>query len=153
MTSTPPPAPSDRSVTFAAPYAVAAPGHLPEQPARPSSRTLGLVALGLALVAVIGSAAAAAVASARVAADGRLAAAMGDAGLRALSPVREWVLLGEIGFWAGMTVGFVSLVLGIVAIARARGRGFGIAAVIAAVSLPVVFGAVVGVALVVATGS
>lgn len=153
MSSPPPQAPSDRPASFAAPYAVPSPGVLPEQPAPRPTRTLGILALTLALVALVGSATAAALASARVAAEGRLAAAIGEDGLQALSPVREWVLLGEIGFWAGMVVGFAALVLGVVAIVRARGRGFGIAAVIAAVAVPVVFALVIGITLVVTTSA
>ncbi|WP_396641747.1 hypothetical protein [Microbacterium sp.] len=50
-----------------------------------------------------------------------------------LSPVREWVLLGEIAFWAGTVLGIWAIVQGIVAIAKRRGLGTGIAAVVVAV--------------------
>jgi hypothetical protein len=47
--------------------------------------------------------------------------------------VREWVLLGEIAFWAGTVLGIWAIVQGIVAIAKRRGLGTGIAAVVVAV--------------------
>lgn len=55
------------------------------------------------------------------------------ADLSFLSPVREWVLLGEIAFWAGTALGIWAIVQGIVAIVKRRGRGTGIAAVAVAV--------------------
>ena len=68
------------------------------------------------------------------------------ADLSFLSPVREWVLLGEIAFWAGTALGIWAIVQGIVAIVKRRGRGTGIAAVAVAVIalfifLTVVYGA------------
>jgi len=45
-------------------------------------------------------------------------------------PVRDWVLLGEVSFWLGTLFGVWALVQGIVAIAKKRGRGAGIAAVV-----------------------
>jgi hypothetical protein len=60
-----------------------------------------------------------------------------------LTPVRDWVLLGEVSFWVGTALGVSALVLGVVAIVTARGRGAGIAAVIVAALGPIVFGAVV----------
>jgi hypothetical protein len=65
-----------------------------------------------------------------------------------LSPVRDWVLLLEIGFWAGTVLGVWALVQGIVAIVRRAGRGWAIAAVVCAALGPVVFGVVVQVLLV-----
>jgi hypothetical protein len=57
----------------------------------------------------------------------------------AFSPVREWVLAGEIAFWSSTVLGIWALVQGIVAISRARGRGWGIAAVVLALLGPIVF--------------
>ncbi len=54
----------------------------------------------------------------------------------ALSPVRTEVLWVEIVFWVATILGILALVLGIVAIARRRGRGMGIAAVVLAVVGP-----------------
>jgi outer membrane lipoprotein SlyB len=56
-----------------------------------------------------------------------------------LTPVREWVLLGELSFWVGTILGIWALVQGIVAIVKNRGRGWGIAAVIVAVIGPIAF--------------
>ena len=67
-----------------------------------------------------------------------------------LSPVRDWVLLGEIAFWAGTVLGTWALVQGIVAIVKDRGRAWGIAAVILAVLGPIAFA--VGVQALLAAG-
>lgn len=64
-----------------------------------------------------------------------------------LSPVREQVLWAEIAFWTGTGLGLVALILGIVAIARRRGRGFGIAGLVISVIAPVIFFTVLSVAL------
>lgn len=52
--------------------------------------------------------------------------------LRMLSPVRDQVLWTEISFWAGTVLGIAAIVIGIIAIAKRRGRGAGIAAIIVA---------------------
>jgi hypothetical protein len=57
-----------------------------------------------------------------------------------LTPVRGWVLLGELAFWGGTILGIWALVQGIIAIAKNRGRGWGIAAVVIAVIGPIAFG-------------
>lgn len=67
-----------------------------------------------------------------------------------LSPVRGWVLTGEIAFWTGTVLGICAIVLGIVAIVKNQGRGAGIAAVIIAALGPIVFA--VGVQVLIATG-
>ena len=67
-----------------------------------------------------------------------------------LTPVRDWVLLGEIAFWAGTVLGTWALVQGIVAIVKDRGRGWGIAAVVLAVIGPIAFA--VGVQALLAAG-
>ena len=65
------------------------------------------------------------------------------ADLSFLSPVREWVLLGEIAFWGGTVLGIWAIVQGIVAIAKRRGLGTGIAAIVVAVLAIFIFGTVV----------
>ncbi len=52
--------------------------------------------------------------------------------LSVLSPVRDWVLLAEVAFWAGTVLGIWALVQGIIAIARRRGRMQGVIAVVTA---------------------
>ena len=57
-----------------------------------------------------------------------------------LTPVREWVAMGEVAFWAATALGTWALVQGIIAIAKDRGRGWGVAAVVMAVLGPLLFG-------------
>ena len=59
--------------------------------------------------------------------------------LSILTPVRDLVLWVEITSWAATALGIWALVQGIVAIAKRRGRGSGIAAVIIAVIGPFVY--------------
>lgn len=110
-------------------------------------RTLGVVALVLALLAAVGASIFAALASFNIGlGTGReiaMRALDADFDWSILTPVRDWVLLGEISFWAGTILGITALVLGIVAIVTRRGRGPGIAAVVIAALGPVVFGGVV----------
>jgi hypothetical protein len=56
-----------------------------------------------------------------------------------LSPVRDWVLLGEISFWVGTVLGIWAVAQGIIAIVTRRGRGAGIAAVVVGALGVVVF--------------
>ena len=56
-----------------------------------------------------------------------------------LTPVRGWVLVGELAFWAGTILGIWAIVQGIIAIVKNRGRGWGIAAVVVAAIGPIVF--------------
>lgn len=127
-------------------------------PAPTSSRSprLGVVALTLALLAVIGGTI--------VSATTAFAAAMGamtravevspsgledlssDQLLALLSPVRGLVLWAEIGFWAATVIGIWALVQGIVAIWARRGRGPGIGAVVVAALGPVLYFLIVGAA-------
>lgn len=127
-------------------------------PAPTSSRSprLGVVALTLALLAVIGGTI--------VSATTAFAAAMGamtravevspsgledlssDQLLALLSPVRGLVLWAEIGFWAATVIGIWALVQGIVAIWARRGRGPGIGAVVVAALGPVLYLLIVGAA-------
>ncbi|GAA5091319.1 hypothetical protein GCM10025760_18310 [Microbacterium yannicii] len=115
-------------------------------PARRSG-VLGVVALALALVATVGAGIVGAIASFRIGlgAGREISARAFDADFdwSVLSPVRDWVLLGEVAFWVGTVLGLWALVQGIVAIVTARGRGAGIAAVIVAALGPIAFGAVV----------
>lgn len=132
---------------FAAPYAVTPPADLPAPPFAPRSAILGIVALIVAIVAVVGAGITGAVAAFRIGLGAGRELAMhppgADFDLSVLSPVREWVLLGEVAFWIGTVLGVWALVQGIVAIVTRRGRGAAIAAVIVAALGIVVFGIVV----------
>ncbi len=70
-----------------------------------------------------------------------------------LSPVRDQVLLGEIGFWAGTLAGLGAIVLGIIAIAKRQGRAWGITALIVGVIAPIIFFVVLSVTLGIGAGS
>jgi hypothetical protein len=111
------------------------------------SSVLGVVALALALVATVGASLVAAIASYRIGLGAGRQITAGaldtDFDWSVLTPVRDWVLLGEVSFWVGTALGVWALVQGVVAIVSARGRGAGIAAVIVAALGPIVFGAVV----------
>lgn len=123
---------------YAAPYAPLA---------RPAgSPDLGRIALLLALVATVALTIVAAVLSwqigFRVSSGADLTAlvnriAAGD--LSVLTPVRQLVLWWEITAWTATALGLWALVQGIVAIAKRRARGPGIAALIIAAVGPVVF--------------
>jgi hypothetical protein len=56
-----------------------------------------------------------------------------------LTPVRGWVLLGELAFWCGTVLGVWALAQGIVATVKNRGRGWGIAAIVVAIVGPIAF--------------
>jgi hypothetical protein len=64
-----------------------------------------------------------------------------------LTPVRDWVLAGELSFWIGTALGLWALIQGIVAIVSRRGRIAAIVAVALAVIAPVVFGVAVWLSL------
>lgn len=70
-----------------------------------------------------------------------------------LSPVRDQVLLGEIGFWVGTLAGIAAIVLGIMAIAKRQGRGWGITALILGAVAPVIFFIVLSVTLGIGAGA
>lgn len=122
---------------------------LPSGPAAraPRGAALGITALILSVIATVGASLLAAIASFRIGlgAGREISSRPFDADFdwSILTPVRDWVLLGEVAFWVGTAVGLWALVQGIVAIVTARGRGAGIAAVIIAALGPVAFGAVV----------
>ncbi|WP_426320382.1 hypothetical protein [Microbacterium sp. E-13] len=113
----------------------------------PRGAALGITALILSVIATVGASLLAAIASFRIGlgAGREISSRPFDADFdwSILTPVRDWVLLGEVAFWVGTAVGLWALVQGIVAIVTARGRGAGIAAVIIAALGPVAFGAVV----------
>lgn len=122
----------------------------------PPSRTLGIVALVLALTALIVTPLVAAVAAFRigVGTGAQLGSSTGTAfDWSILSPVRDWALLGEIAFWAGTVLGTWALIQGIVAIVKRQGRGRGIAAVVIAVVAPAVFAFVAWISLVMGLAS
>ncbi len=140
---------------YAPPY-VRPGGHAPAAyPAPPASRrrgsALGAIALAAGLVAALVVPVVAAFAAFRIG----LGAGIGLADLadpssfswRILTPVREWVLLGEASFWVGTAFGLWALVQGIVAIVTARGRVAGIVAVVLACLGPVLFGVAVQISL------
>jgi len=108
----------------------------------PASRTLGIVALVLALTALVVTPVVAGIAAFRIGlgTGARWEASAGTAwDWSILSPVRDWALLGEIAFWVGTVLGTWALIQGMVAIAKRQGRGLGIAAVVVAVVAPGVF--------------
>ncbi|MFF2488221.1 hypothetical protein ACFVSU_17585 [Microbacterium sp. NPDC058062] len=111
------------------------------------SSALGFVALALALVATIGASLFAAIASFNIGLGaGREISSRpftGDFDWSVLTPVRDWVLMGEVSFWVGTAIGVWALVQGIIAVVKGRGRGAGIAAVVIAALGPIAFGAVV----------
>ena len=72
--------------------------------------------------------------------------------LSILTPVRDLVLWVEITSWAATALGIWALIQGIVAIAKRRGRGPGIAAVIIAALGPFVYALVGYIAFVVGLG-
>lgn len=153
------PLPQTAPAAYPGGYVQTAPGAPPVPVAAPAPRPsgsprLGVVALVIALVAVVGggmlsattgfAAAADAMARAVVRSPSGLENLTGDELLALLSPVRGLVLWAEIGFWAATVLGVWALVQGIVAIATRRGRGAGIAAVILAAAGPVLFAVIVG---------
>jgi len=72
--------------------------------------------------------------------------------LSILTPVRDLILWVEITTWTATALGIWALVQGIVAIAKRRGRGPGIAAVIIAALGPFVYGLVGYIVFIIALG-
>jgi len=120
-----------------------------------ASSALGLVSLLLALGATV---VASLVASFFAMEIGRRLSANGNIDMLAydpltfLSPARDVVLGAEITFWVATLLGTWALVQGIVAIAKRRGRGMGIAAVIIAAIGPFAFGIIAWTMLAVGIG-
>ena len=106
-------------------------------------RTLGVVALIAGLLALVGPTIAVSVATYRIGlgASQRITAAPmnPDFDWSILSPVRDWVLLGETAFWVGTALGLWALIQGIVALVTNRGRGAAVAAVVVAIVAPIAF--------------
>jgi len=124
-------------------------GQLIQAPAPKQRSGLGVVALILALAAAVAATAVLAIASFQIGAGigpriETLAARPGELGF--LTPVREWVLAAEIAFWTGTVLGIASLILGIVATVKRRGRGAGIAAIVFSAIGPLLAGGAVIVA-------
>jgi hypothetical protein len=104
---------------------------------------LGIVAFALALLAALGASIVGSIAGFNIGlGTGREVSLQPmdiDFDWSILTPVREWVLLGELSFWAGTILGIWAIVQGIVAIVRNRGRGWGIAAIVVAAIGPIAF--------------
>lgn len=66
--------------------------------------------------------------------------------LAVLSPVRDQVLWAEVSLWGGTIIGIAALVLGIIAITKRRGRGWGIGATVVSIVAPIVYLIAVGIA-------
>lgn len=146
-----PPAPTAQPYAYAPPAGYAPPpqGYGPYVPmaasAPPARRgpVLGIVAFVLAMLAAVGATIVGAIAGYSIGlGTGRSIALQPmdiDFDWSILTPVRDWVLLGEAAFWTGTVLGTWALVQGIVAIVKDRGRGWAIAAVILAVLGPIAF--------------
>jgi len=119
------------------------------QPPVPVHRSgvLGVVALVLALVATVGAGLFGAIAGFNIGPGAGKGLANlptdGSWDWSILTPVRDWVLMGEVSFWAGTVLGVWALVQGIVATVTGRGRAAGIAAIVVAALGPIVFGGLV----------
>lgn len=142
------PAPVPPQPGFAAPYAPpGVTGYAPPAPTVHGSRTLGAVAFILSLGASLLVPLVASFAAWRIGTGvgaQALAALLESSDperalLTALSPVRGAELMAEVAFWAGTVLGIWAIVQGIIAIVRARGRGFGIAAIVIAVIGPILY--------------
>ncbi|MGL3151104.1 hypothetical protein ACSS7Z_12175 [Microbacterium sp. A82] len=138
---------------FAAPvggYSAPSSGYQAPQPTPPQSPLLGVIAVVLSSIAAVVAPILAGTAGYQIGAG--LPSIMididsADEDLSFLSPVRDQVLWGEIGFWIGTLAGIAAIVLGIIAIIQQKGRGWGIAAVIVSVIAPVIFFIVLFIAL------
>jgi len=124
---------------YAAPMGGRTGGYQPQgDPSRgvpASSRTTGVVALVLALVAAVVVPIAAGLVAYRIGVllPGSTRIGVGSSftdDLSVLTPARAQVLWAEILFWTGTALGIAAMVLGIIATARRRGRGPGIAAIV-----------------------
>ncbi len=112
--------------------------YTPPAPGAPASSAIGVWALVLALIALIVPSVMAWVTGFAIGAgigesDLLMLGESDPDSLAFLAPVRDQVLWAEIAFWGGTVLGLWALVQGIVAIARRRGRGQGIGAVVLAV--------------------
>lgn len=112
---------------------------VPTAPAPSSSRLFGTLALVFALVAAVVPAIVVSVSAFEIGRYLPNGASVTADDLRVLTPVRDQVLWAELSFWLGTLVGVAAIVLGIIAIAKKRGRGAGIAALVVAVLASVIF--------------
>jgi hypothetical protein len=116
-------------------------GYAAPPPVAPS-RTWGAVSLVAALIAAVVSPVVAGVLALQIGlavpVDDLISDATGFV-VAALSPARTETLWAEIMFWLGTVLGIGAIVGGIVAVARRRGRGMGIAAIVIAAIGPGVF--------------
>ncbi|MFF1540999.1 hypothetical protein ACFVWL_13035 [Microbacterium sp. NPDC058269] len=104
-----------------------------------SSRLFGTLALVFALVAAVVPTIVVSISAFEIGRFLPNGASITADDLRVLTPVRDQVLWAELSFWLGTIVGIAAIVLGIVAIAKKRGRGAGIAALVVAVLASVIF--------------
>jgi hypothetical protein len=115
--------------------------------AAPRGRGLGLIALIAALGAAILAPLVAAIATFSIGLGAGREIVLNptdiDFDWSVLTPVRDWVLVAEISFWAGTALGVWALVQGAIAIVTDRGRGLGIAAVAVAIAGVIIFAVVV----------
>lgn len=131
-------------------YAAPAGTYAVPDTAAPSSKILGTVSLILALVAAVVTPIVAAIAAYEIGrripeAVSRVSGSVDS--LAFLSPARDQVLWAELSFWGGTILGIAAIVIGIMAIARKRGRGQGIAGLIIAAVGPAIFFVVLVIAL------
>lgn len=133
---------------YAAPVGGYAQGYPAPAPSEaPQTRTLGMIALIIALIAAVGTSFVGAYAALEIGRNALTPETLMSANtanvLSFLSPVREYVLWLEISFWAGTALGIWALVQGIVATVKRRGRGMGIGAIILAALGPVIYSMIV----------
>src|SRR5690606_31574424 len=125
-------------------------------PAEKKPATLGIVAFALGIVAAVVAPILGGISGYQVGFGLPSVASQIDRvtdDLAFLSPVRDQVLLGEIGFWVGTLAGIAAIVLGIMAIVKRQGRGWGIAGLIVGVIAPAIFFVVLSVMLGIGAGS
>lgn len=140
-------APPAGQAPYAAPYTypggAARPAETPPPTPVRGSSVPGAIALVAGLVASIGAPLVAAIAGFNIGlGTGREIALRpldADFDWSVLTPVRDWVLMGEIAFWIGTAIGIWALVQGIVAIVTNRGRVQGIVGTGLAVLGPIAF--------------
>lgn len=126
------PAPQTPPGAYAAPvggYPAAQGAYTPPVETAPRSRAMGVVAGFLGLVAAVVAPIIGAIAGYQIgyglpSVIDSISVTTDD--LSVLAPVRDQVLLGEIGFWVGTLAGIAAIVFGIISIVKRSGRGWGI---------------------------
>lgn len=106
------------------------------------SRATGAVSLAAALIASVVTPVVAGVLALQIGlavSVDDLVSGSGEFVIAALSPARIQTLWAEIMFWLGTALGLFGLIGGIIAVARRRGRGMGIAAIVIAALGPGAF--------------